>query len=43
MPKLLLKIQEEFGSFNSHIWQFTDGKTIHNQFKNLSDIASTST
>ena len=23
-----IKIQEEFGSFNSYIWQFTDGKTI---------------
>ena len=33
-----IKIQEEFGSFNNYIWQFTDGKTIHNQFKNLSDI-----
>ncbi len=38
-----IKIQEEFGSFNNYIWQFTDGKTIHNQFKNLSDIPSTST
>ena len=33
-----IKIQEKFGSFNNYIWQFTDGKTIHNQFKNLSDI-----
>jgi len=38
-----IKIQEEFGSFNSYIWQFTNGKTIDNQFKNLSDIPSTST
>ena len=38
-----IKIQEEFGSFNSYIWQFTDGKTIHNQFKMLSEIPSTST
>ena len=38
-----IKIQEEFGSFNSYIWQFTDGKTIHNQFKKLSEIPSTST
>lgn len=41
--KAFIKIKEEFGSFNSYIWQFTDGKTIHNQFKNLSDIPSTST
>jgi DNA-3-methyladenine glycosylase I len=38
-----LKIKEEFGSFNSYIWQFIDGKTIHNQFKKLSEIASIST
>ena len=37
-----IKIQDEFGSFNSYIWQFTDGKTIHNKFKNHSEIASTS-
>ena len=41
--KAFIKIKEEFGSFNSYTWQFTDGKTIHNQFKNLSDITSTST
>lgn len=39
----LLKIKEEFGSFNSYIWQFIDGKTIHNQFKKLSEIPSIST
>ena len=37
-----IKIQDEFGSFNSYIWQFTDGKTIHNKFKNQSEIPSTS-
>ena len=37
-----IKIQDEFGSFNSYIWQFTDGKTIHNKFKNHSEIPSTS-
>ena len=37
-----IKIQYEFGSFNSYIWQFTDGKTIHNKFKNHSEIPSTS-
>ena len=38
-----IKIQDDFGSFNSYIWQFTDGKTIHNKFKNHSEIPSTST
>tara|TARA_A200000113_G_scaffold185671_1_gene172579 strand:+ start:369 stop:659 length:291 start_codon:yes stop_codon:yes gene_type:complete len=41
--KTFIKIQEEFGSFNCYIWQFTDGKTIRNQFKKLSEITSTST
>jgi DNA-3-methyladenine glycosylase I len=38
-----IKIKEEFGSFNSYIWQFIEGKTIHNQFKKLSEIPSIST
>jgi len=41
--KAFIKIQEEFGNFNSFIWQFTESKTIDNQFENLSEIASTST
>ncbi len=36
--KLFLEIQKEFGSFDAYIWQFTDGKTIQNQFKEMSDI-----
>lgn len=38
-----IKIQEEFGSFNSYIWQFTNSKTINYQFKQLSEIPRTST
>ena len=37
-----IKIQYEFWGFNSYIWQFTDGITIHNKFKNHSEIPSTS-
>ena len=37
-----IKIQDEFGSFNSYIWQFTYGKTIHNKFNYHSEINSTS-
>jgi len=33
-----LKIKEETGSFDQYIWQFTNGKTIHNQWKSLSEI-----
>lgn len=33
-----MRVQKEFESFNSYIWSFTDGKSIHNQFTDLSDI-----
>ncbi len=33
-----LKVQEEFGSFDTYIWQFTDGKQIVNQLRTLKDI-----
>jgi len=36
--KAFLKTQEEFGSFDKYIWQFTDYKTIHNKWKHLRQI-----
>jgi len=36
--KSFLKVQKEFGSFDKYIWQFVDGKTIINNFKNLEDL-----
>lgn len=36
--KLFLEIQKEYGSFNSFIWGFTDGKTVKNSWKNLSEV-----
>ena len=33
-----LDIQKEFGSFSNYIWQFVNGKTINNTFKELSNI-----
>ncbi len=33
-----LKIKEEFGSFDKYIWQFTDGKTLVNKWKSMSEI-----
>ncbi len=36
--KLFLTVQEEFGSFDKYIWQFTGGKTIINSWKNLVQI-----
>lgn len=37
-----MKIQEEFGSFSKYIWNFTGGKPIDNQPKELRDIPATS-
>jgi DNA-3-methyladenine glycosylase I len=36
--KLFLGIQKEFGSFDKYIWSFTEGKTIINHPKSLSEI-----
>ena len=33
-----LKIVKEFGSFNSYIWRFVNGKPIVNNWKNLSEV-----
>ena len=32
-----MKIQEEFGSFSTYIWQFVNGKPIKNSFKSYKD------
>jgi DNA-3-methyladenine glycosylase I len=36
--KSFLKIRDEFGSFDSYIWQFVDGEPIVNRWKNLSEV-----
>ena len=36
--KLFLDVQKEFGSFDTYIWQFTNGKTIQNRFKKISQL-----
>lgn len=33
-----IRVQEEYASFNTYIWSFTNGKTIHNQYTDLSEI-----
>lgn len=33
-----LEVQKEFGSFDKYIWQFTNGKTIVNKWKELKEI-----
>jgi DNA-3-methyladenine glycosylase I len=34
----LLEVQKEFGSFDAFIWQFVNGKTIQNAFKDFSEV-----
>lgn len=36
--KLFLDVQKEFGSFDTYIWQFTNGKTIQNSVSKMSDL-----
>ena len=40
--KCVLEIQKEFGSFDTYIWQFTGGTTIHNHFEKLTDLPANS-
>ncbi|HEY3294063.1 MAG TPA: DNA-3-methyladenine glycosylase I [bacterium] len=40
--RAFLAVQKEFGSFDTFIWQFTGGKTIHNRFKTIKDIPAIS-
>ncbi len=37
-----LKVQEEFGSFNSYIWSFTKGEPIINHWKDISQVPARS-
>ena len=39
--QLFLKAQEEYGSFDSFIWQFVDGEPKINSWHQLSDIPAT--
>ena len=39
----LLKIIETGSSFSDYLWQFTDGRVIHNRPRKLSDLPATST
>ena len=33
-----IKVQEEYGSFDSYIWQFVKGKTIQNSWKTFAEV-----
>jgi len=36
-----LAVQDQFGSFDTYIWQFVDGKTVQNSWKSLQEIPAT--
>jgi DNA-3-methyladenine glycosylase I len=36
-----VEVQEQFGSFDTYIWQFVDGKPIQNNWKSLQEIPAT--
>lgn len=36
--RVYLKIQEEFGSFATYLWSFTDGKVVEGAFEDLSMV-----
>lgn len=40
--KQFLEVQKEFSTFDKYIWQFTGGKTIHNDLKKISQIQAKS-
>ncbi len=36
--RAFLDVQQAFGSFDQYIWQFVDGQTLHNAWKNHAEI-----
>jgi DNA-3-methyladenine glycosylase I len=40
--RCVLKVQQEFGSFDKYIWQFVHGEAIQNSFSKLSDLPAES-
>lgn len=36
--RAFLDVQGEFGTFDEYIWRFTDGRTIRNTWKDMSDL-----
>ncbi len=38
--RAVLAVRKEFGSFDSYIWRFVNGRTIQNSWKRLTDVPS---
>jgi len=36
--KCFLAVQKEYGSFDAYIWSFVNGKPVHNRWKKMSDV-----
>jgi DNA-3-methyladenine glycosylase I len=36
--RALLEVKQEFGSFDAYIWQFTNGRTVANRWRQMSEI-----
>ena len=36
--RAFIRVRNEFGTFNRYIWQFTEGNTVHNRWRKLSDV-----
>lgn len=41
--KMVLEVQDEFGTLDEYLWSFVDGKTKKNTWKSMSDVPSKST
>lgn len=41
--KAFLETQNEFGCFDAYIWQFVNGETLHNSWKELSQVPVSTT
>lgn len=39
--RIFIEVQQEFGSFDAYIWQFTEGKTIQNTWKSMAEVPAT--
>lgn len=40
--KATLRVQEEFGSLDTYLWRFVDGKPIQNRFRSMKDLPAKS-
>jgi len=41
--RAFLAIRDEFSSFASYLWRFTDGQTIHNSWRTIVEVPATTT